>query len=517
MSIADISREKWAFAQEDSFGVQVTGTGRYLQTMRITSESLKQAADIVASREIRSDRQTAAIARTRVAVAGDIAFELSYASFDDFLAAALMSANVKAQGTLTLDTNPIDANGDTMTIGTTTYRFKDTLAQANDIKIGATVADTQASIVKTLNGTGVAGTDYYAGTVTPHPLVRAGSFATNNCVITALAAGIAGNSIATTETFTAATNLFDAGTLGTTRAGAGWTAPVTVISSGTVSAVASGNKFTIGTAWTVTPTANQWIKVSGFVTAANNGCFKVVSASTTEIVVSGGTLVNEADKTGVTIKQGSSIVNGVTKNSFNLERTYTDLSSELALYVGCMMNQLTLTVGTNALVTGSLAVMGKIETSETASGGAGYEAANANEILNSIDHVMGIYENLTAVNVLDFNMNLVNNLRERLKVGTLGAFDMGTGQVQVSGTFTAYYESKTLYDKYLDFDSTSLAKVFQDTAGNGYVIDLPSVKVTDAQRHAGAGLGDDFKVPCTWQAFRDASEDITIRIVRFAA
>jgi len=161
--------------------------------------------------------------------------------------------------------------------------------------------------------------------------------------------------------------------------------------------------------------------------------------------------------------------------------------------------------------------MGMLESSETASGGAGYDAANSNEIMNSIDHVVGVYENEVAVNVLDFNMSLVNNLRERLKVANLGPFDFGTGQVQVSGTFTAYYESKTLYDKYLNFDSTSLAKVFQDTAGNGYVIDLPSVKITDGARHAGAGMGDDFKVPCNWQAFRDATEDITIRIVRFAA
>jgi len=513
MTISDIAREQWAFAQEDSFGEQIAG--RNLQVARITSESLKQMADITSSREIRSDRQTAGVVRTRVAVAGNMDFELSYASFDDLLAAALMSANVKAQGTLTMDTLPATSN--TVTIGTTVYTFKDTLAVANDIKItSGDLPATKASFVATINGTGTAGVDYYAGTTTPHPLVEAAAFVVNACVLTAKAYGLTGNAIATTETFTPETNVFDHDHLGTTRAGAGWTAPVTVTAI-TISASDADNSFNDSGSGFGSIVPGEWIKTSGFTAAADNGYFKVLSATAAKIIVVGGLLVTESAGQSRTVKQGSSIVNGVTKNSFNLERTYSDLTTELALYVGCMINQLDLTVGTNAIVTGSLGVMGKIETSETASGGAGYDAANGNEILNSIDHVVGVYENALAIDILDFNLSLVNNLRERLKIGTLGAFDIGTGQVQVTGTFTAYYQSKTLYDKFLDFGNTSLAKVFQDTAGNGYVIDLPAVKITDAARHAGAGMGDDFKVPCTWQAYRESTEDITIRIVRFAA
>jgi len=511
MTISDIARERWAYAQEASYGVQITGEN--LQVARITGEGLKQVTDIVTSREIRSDRQVAAVARTRVAVDGNMDFELSFASFDDFLAAALMSANVKAQGTLTMDTKPTDGN--TVTIGTTVYTFKTTMAQANDIAIGDDVEDSQDNLIATINGTGTAGVNYYAGSDSPHPLVSIGAFdGDDDAVITALEYGLTGNAIATTETFTAETNVFDDDTLGTTAAGAGWTVPVTVTAS-TISAASGDSSFNDSGSGFAGIVANQWIKASGFTNAENNGYFKVASTTTSKIVVY-GTLVTESAGESITIEQGSSITNGVTKNSFNLERTYTDLSSELALYVGCMINQISLNVGTNALITGSMAVMGKVESSETASGGDGYDEANSNEIMNSIDHVLGIYENLTSINVLDFAITLNNNLRERLKIGTLGAFDMGTGQVNVSGTFTAYYESKTLYDKYLDFDSTSLAKVFEDTAGNAYVIDLPSVKITDAARHAGAGMGDDFKVPCSWQAFRDASEDITIRVVRFA-
>lgn len=387
MSISDISRMRLAYIVEATFGVQVTGSN--LQTLRLTSESLKQATDVITSREIRSDRQQAGVVRSKVSVEGAIDFELSYGTYDELMAAALMDS--------------------------------------------------------------------------------------------------------------------------------AWSSELSVLASGTASAVNSSNSFTHASAWTNTPTAGEWIEVRGFANAANNGYFKVESATGTTIVVSGGTLTDETDKSGVDIDQGASIVNGTNKDSFNFERGYTDLSNEFALYVGCMINQMSLNVGTASMVTGNLGIMGQLATSETASGGTGYDAVNTNEIMNSIDHVLGIYENGSAVNALDFNMSLANNLREQQKIGTLGPIGFGADALAISGTLTAYYESSTAYDKYLNFTTTSLAKVFEDTAGNAYIIDLPSVKLIDASRHAGAGLGDDFKVPFAFQAFRDSTEDVTVRIAKFAA
>jgi hypothetical protein len=108
-----------------------------------------------------------------------------------------------------------------MTIDTKVYTFVDgpTIPPGDgNIAIGANLAATQANIVAAINGTGSGGTEYGTGTVA-HPTVDAGAFATNASVITAKSPGTAGNSIATTETFTAGTNVFDAATLGTTTSG----------------------------------------------------------------------------------------------------------------------------------------------------------------------------------------------------------------------------------------------------------------------------------------------------------
>ena len=54
----------------------------------------------------------------------------------------------------------------------------------------------------------------------------------------------------------------------------------------------------------------------------------------------------------------------------------------------------------------------------------------------------------------------------------------------------------------------------QDDAGNGYVIDLPSVKIIDGTRSAG-GLNTDIIGTFEFRAYMDSSEEKSIRIARF--
>lgn len=107
-----------------------------------------------------------------------------------------------ASGTLTLDTNPTADN--TMTIGTVVYTFKAAAAVAGDIAIGVDLAATKTNVIAAIKGTD--------GLNTAHPVVTCGTFSGNVLTITAKAVGAAGN-IATTETFTAVTNVFGAATL----------------------------------------------------------------------------------------------------------------------------------------------------------------------------------------------------------------------------------------------------------------------------------------------------------------
>ena len=113
---------------------------------------------------------------------------------------------VKATDGLTVDVKP--TVGDTMTIGTKDFTFvpSGTANGDGEIDVGIPadlLADIQASIVKAIRGTD--------GHNEPHSLVTCGeAFLGNILSITALIGGVAGNDIATTETFTAETNVFSA-------------------------------------------------------------------------------------------------------------------------------------------------------------------------------------------------------------------------------------------------------------------------------------------------------------------
>jgi hypothetical protein len=106
--------------------------------------------------------------------------------------------SVVATGTLTSDATNV-SDGDTVTIDTVVYRFKNTLAQAFDVKIGADAAGSLVNLKKAINGSGISGTDYYAGTTT-HNSVIATTITATTLVVQSLLLGTGGNSIATTET-----------------------------------------------------------------------------------------------------------------------------------------------------------------------------------------------------------------------------------------------------------------------------------------------------------------------------
>lgn len=101
---------------------------------------------------------------------------------------------VAAKGTVTFSENPAD--GDTLQIGSTTYKFATTPAAANDVELQASVTETIQNLANVINGeSGIA----YDGTASPNQQVSA--FISGNVMeLTARTAGAAGNSFALVQT-----------------------------------------------------------------------------------------------------------------------------------------------------------------------------------------------------------------------------------------------------------------------------------------------------------------------------
>lgn len=296
---------------------------------------------------------------------------------------------------------------------------------------------------------------------------------------------------------------------------AAWTSEVSVDSADTgISAAASDDSFNHTTAWANDPAAGDIIKVSGFTTnASNNGYFRVVSATSSKIIVN-RPLTDESAGDAVTIENLSQITNGTTQLSYSIEKSFLDLSNIFEVLVGMTVNGLSLNVQPDQIITGNFSFMGKSAASGTSTVGDGSNtAAPTNDVMNAIDHINAVVEGGADYDITQFGLELNNNLRARLQVGTLGAVSIGAGTAEITGVVQAYFNDAAVMNKYLNAAETELFIVAEDAAGNAYVIDLPAVKYTSGQRVAG-GINQDVIADMQYAAKLSATYGHTIRIAR---
>jgi hypothetical protein len=131
--------------------------------------------------------------------------------------------------------------------------------------------------------------------------------------------------------------------------------------------------------------------------------------------------------------------------------------------------------------------------------------------MSAVNDVSAMAENDVGINFVNYGINVANNLRQRRVAGQLGATSLGVGKFEVSGSLETYFETATLFDKYLDQTLTSLALQLVNAAGETYIIDIPSVRLTDGSRDA-EGENQDVMASLEWTGFMDATEGITMRI-----
>jgi len=387
---ADANSVALRFVEESTYGETPSGPPT-LQTLRFTSESLKESTDSTKSNEIRADRATSDIIRTGVRAAGDINGEMSYGTYDTLIKHAFLDS---AYSTVIDDTD-------------TTYSMDDTDNSIND----------------------------------------------------------------------------------------------------------SGNGF-VTDGWA----EGMWMEIRGFTgTAANNGYARCETVAAGKIILSHHTVVTDAAGESVTLKNSGHLTAGTTLGSSVFEKEFTDLSNTFATYNGLSPNVWELAISSNGILTTRFGMIGKREVSVTSTIGDGSPtAATTTSVMNGIDNVVGIFEGGTSFDLTSFNFTLTNNLRERLKIGTLGAFELGKGSIDISGSFTAYLSSNTLPDKHLNWTDTSIAVVMEDAAGNAYALDIPSVKIVDSDRNA-TGLNTDVLLNATFNGKLHPTELITLGWSRFAA
>lgn len=275
--------------------------------------------------------------------------------------------------------------------------------------------------------------------------------------------------------------------------GGTWAAKATKTAT-TLSAAAADNSYNDSGNGFVTAgfEVGDIIVVTGFTgNVANNITRGVLTAVTAGKLTVGGTdgdvIVDDAAGESVTITTVDNILKaGTTRRSFTMERYFSDISDKpYHRATGCELNTLQLAINANAMITGTLGIIGQGYTLNAGIvSGATYSAASTTSPLDAFTGVMKEGGTTVAV-VTEMSLNIDNGMAERFVVGSTTGIRPSIGRSNVSGQITVYFENSTMLEKFLNETESSIVVNLPDGAGNNLRITLPRVKYQGGQPDVG--------------------------------
>tara|TARA_R110000868_G_scaffold338663_1_gene599435 strand:+ start:8887 stop:9804 length:918 start_codon:yes stop_codon:yes gene_type:complete len=168
---------------------------------------------------------------------------------------------------------------------------------------------------------------------------------------------------------------------------------------------------------------------------------------------------------------------GVTRRSFTVERKFADLTTpEYHRYTGCEFNTLSLSVSPNSMVGATFGVIGKdlvLATAAVASSTYSADVGNSpfDSFTGSISEGGSTIGTVTSIDI-----TIENGLEPLFSVGSSTTNRPSIGKSRATGSLTTYFESKTLYEKFINETSSAITLTLTDVAGNSYEIDMSTVK-----------------------------------------
>lgn len=459
MPLASSSRLQVRYTPEAVFGTVPAAVANYPRALRITGESLNYALKKDYSKEIRADRNIGDLTTVDADVGGGVPAELSYNEFDDFIQAALMGTWV-------------------------------------EINAGSGIS---ATITLTTTITASAGTPFAALAIGMKVRFSGFTNLANNATITIA-------TVSPTVITTAAT-LVNEGPV-TVSFSSGGVANITGTTTATTIAAAAGAPFS-------NVAAGQWVLVSGFVNAGNNGWRQTTIAGTaTTLTFAGGGTV-ETSVANVRVS-GSRLINGTVQRSFSVEESFGDVV-QFATFRGININKMTLDWKPGAFVGLTFDCIGKdqMPLTVTTNLAGSVVASTSNDIINAVTGVASVLEGGSSLTTPLKGINLVldNTLRAQKGIGVLGNAGIGTGFAMITGKVDAYFDSATLYNKFVNNTASSLSWRSTDSANNGYAITLPKTRYSSGGIDASA-VNQDVMVPLGVQGVYDPTTLASIIIDR---
>lgn len=441
-------------------------------TVRHTGVTLGLSKSTLISAELRSDRQIADFRHGTKQIGGDIQTEVSYGgNFDTLLEAVLL-------GTWAVKAAPFVSSATAA------------VAADNSLINGVQQVET-ATAAGSVSGDGNASVTITGVDVVGSPLVLAVAVLNGDT-----ASDWATKVRAALNATAAITNFF---TVGGSTTAISLTRKVPAANDATLNiALATGTATGITAAPTsanttagVVGTFPSWvagdkITIAGFTgTVANNQNATIVSRTASKIVVTTAVaLVDDAAGESVTLTSLTyALKAGTTRRSFSLLRNFSDLATGgFHLFSGVEFNKLALKLSVNQIVTAVFSALGQAmaEAADTAPSGSTYNAPTTTSPLDSFSG--SLVENGTTLALLtELALTLENGLEARFVVGSDETIRPSIGRSNLSAQATAYFESSTLLNKFINETESSMVVNLPDLAGNAYRLTLPRIKYNGGQ------------------------------------
>jgi len=173
---------------------------------------------------------------------------------------------------------------------------------------------------------------------------------------------------------------------------------------------------------------------------------------------------------------------GTTRRSFTLEREFNDLATpEYHRHTGCEFNSMAVSVAPNQMATATFSIVGKdlsVDTSEVS--GSTYSSDVGNTPFDSFTgSITEGGSSIATVTAIEFTIE--NGIEPLFSVGSDTTNRPSIGKSRVTGSLTTYFDSKALYEKFLNETESEIVLTLTDVDGNDYQFDIPRVKYNTGQ------------------------------------
>ena len=180
------------------------------------------------------------------------------------------------------------------------------------------------------------------------------------------------------------------------------------------------------------------------------------------------------------------LTNGVTAKSFTFERAFTDID-QYGVFTGCMVNNMSLSIPANAMVTGSFGIIGKggsysattLDASPTESQThAPFDSFSGS--LKSGDKGSGGTDIATITSI---DLSIENGLEPAFVIGSDTTPQITPGRCNITGAVSAYFEDLTMLNRFIN-ETESMLELQLGSTSNYYTILIPRIKYTGGDNPA---------------------------------